>query len=252
MSMGCIEKVSAFFQGVANRDPELAAKHVNPEKYIEHIPHLPDGIEGIKAFVQQVSHEDHRLAVVRTIHDGAFVVAQAQGSMSGRNVFFHVFRFENGLIVEHWGFSAQAGPANKSGHTQADGPAEPKHGEDTERNKALVREYYEAVHIAGEHGKIPQYFSADECVRHEPGVADGVAAFIRDLKVLTQTRSIHEIRLLLGQGDFVFLAAKGTVEGRACVYIDLYRVEAGKLVEHWGFPEEVPAPTAWRNSNGIL
>ena len=63
---------------------------------------------------------------------------------------------------------------------------------------------------------------------------------MRDLKVLTQNRTIDEIRLLLAQGDFVFLAAKGTVEGRPCVYIDLYRVEAAKIVEHWGFPEEVP------------
>jgi hypothetical protein len=50
---------------------------------------------------------------------------------------------------------------------------------------------------------------------------------------------------VLGQGDFVFIAAKGSHEGNPCVYIDLYRVEDGKIAERWGFPEEIlPALTA--------
>ena len=57
------------------------------------------------------------------------------------------------------------------------------------------------------------------------------------MAVLMQHRTIDEIKLLLGQGDLVFIAAKGTHEGNPCLYIDLYRVEDEKLVEHWGFPE---------------
>lgn len=167
-------------------------------------------------------------------------------------MFFDVFKLENGLIVEHWAFSAEAGPPNESGHTQADGPTEPNQHEDGEKNKAIVREYYETVHLAGNHSKVPRYFSGDYCIRHEPNVADGVTAFIRDLAVLTQCRTIEEIRLLLAQGDFVFLVAKGTAEGRPCAYIDLYRVETGKIVEHWGFPQEIPPQREWRNNRGLL
>ena len=75
---------------------------------------------------------------------------------------------------------------------------------------------------------------------------------MRDVEVLMQHRTIDEIELLLGQGDFVFLAAKGTHEGKPCVYIDLYRVENEKVVEHWGFPEMLPPPAEWKNSNGML
>jgi predicted SnoaL-like aldol condensation-catalyzing enzyme len=71
-------------------------------------------------------------------------------------------------------------------------------------------------------------------IRHEPGVRDGVAEFLRDVEVLMQHRTIDEVKLLLGQGDFVFIAAKGTHEGDPCVYINLYRVEDEKIVEHWG------------------
>lgn len=36
---------------------------------------------------------------------------------------------------------------------------------------------------------------------------------------------------------------KGRVDGEGCSYIDLYRVENGKIAECWGFPEK--APTRW-------
>jgi predicted SnoaL-like aldol condensation-catalyzing enzyme len=115
----------------------------------------------------------------------------------------------------------------------------------------VIREYYETVHIAGDHSKIPHYVAADQ-VRHERGVRDGLAAFEPDLEELTKNRTIDEIRFLFGQGDFVFIAAKGTHEGRPCVYIDLYRVENEKIVEHWGFPEAIPPQEQWRNNNGML
>jgi hypothetical protein len=64
----------------------------------------------------------------------------------------------------------------------------------------VIREYYETVHIAGDHSKIPHYVAADQ-VRHERGVRDGLAAFEPDLEELTKNRTIDEIRFLFGQGD---------------------------------------------------
>ena len=42
---------------------------------------------------------------------------------------------------------------------------------------------------------------------------------------------------MLGRGDFVFIAAKGSHESAPCLYIDLYRVEDGKIAERWEFPK---------------
>jgi predicted SnoaL-like aldol condensation-catalyzing enzyme len=50
----------------------------------------------------------------------------------------------------------------------------------------------------------------------------------------------------------VFIAAKGTHEDEPCVYIDLYRVQDDKIVEHWGFPEMVPPQEDLKNDNGML
>jgi len=250
MAGDLIAKASSFIRGLASRDPDLASRYIDSQRYVEHNPLVPEGAIGLKDHVARLPNEG-RLEVIRAFHDGAYVFTQAEGAFLGCNTFFDVFRFENGLIVEHWGFSSEAGPANKSGHTQTDGPIKPLADEDTETNKTLVREYYEAVHLGGGYDKI-QHYVWEGCIRHEPGVADGMAAFVRDLKVLTQNRSIDEIALLLGQNDFVFLVAKGSVEGRPCLYVDLYRAENGKIVEHWGFAGEPPPPGQWRNTNRIV
>ena len=98
---------------------------------------------------------------------------------------------------------------------------------------------------------IPQYVPEDT-IRHEPGVADGLAAFQSDLAILTKDRTIDEIVLVIGEGDFVFLAAKGTHLGDPCVYIDLYRIEDDQMMEHWGFPQQVPPLAERKNDIGML
>ena len=252
MSQSDVEKAITFIQGIATRDPALATRHLSPAGYLEHAPYVAGGADGMRAYVDGLPQMGLPLDVVRTFGDGAHVVVQSHGEVRGRHEFFDVFRFEDGLIVEHWSFGAPGGPPNRSGHTQVDGPTEPASLEATERNKATVREYYETVHIGGNHDRIRRYMSGETQIRHEPGVEDGVTAFERDLAVITRNRTIDEIGLLLGRGDFVFLVARGTHEGRPCLYVDLYRVEAGKLVEHRGFPEAVPPKEERINRNGML
>ena len=252
MAKSEIEKVLTVFAAISNRDADVATKYIHPDRYVQHNPVAADGVEGLRDYLVRLPSEDRHLKVARAFQDGSYVFTQAEGRRSGQRIFFDIFRFEDGLIVEHWAFSEQAAPPNESRHTQTDGPTEARHLSDTEKNKALVREYYETVHVFGDHSKIPHYFAGDHCIRHEPGVRDGVAAFTRDVEVAMQHRTIDEIKLVLGQGDFVFIAANGSLEGYPCVYIDLYRVEGGKIAEHWGFPEKIPPQAEWKNGNGML
>ena len=56
MATSNIEKVLTVFRGLASRDPDLTAKYINPEKYIEHNPHAGDGVEGLKALSWGLRH----------------------------------------------------------------------------------------------------------------------------------------------------------------------------------------------------
>jgi predicted SnoaL-like aldol condensation-catalyzing enzyme len=252
MSMSEIENVLTVLRDIGSGNPDLATGHMNPAKYIEHNPRTADGVDGLREYISRLSKEKSHLKVVRAFQDGPYVFTHGEGLILGQNIFFDIFRFEDSRIVEHWVFSAKAAPPNESGHTQTDGPTQAKLFDDKDKNKAIVREYYETIHISGDHGKIPQYFSGDHCIRHEPGVRDGVTAFQLDLKELVKHRSINEIKFVFGQGDFVFIAAKGSHEDDPCVYIDLYRVEEEKIAERWGFSEEIPPQEEWKNNNGIF
>ena len=250
--MSEIEKVLAMFRGIASGGPDLAAKYAKPETYMQHSPHAADGVEGLRKSIGRFQRENHHLNVVRVFQDGPYVFTHGEGSIDGRGVFFDLFRFEDGLMVELWGFSAKGAHPNRSGHTQTDGPTKAKFLEQTEKNKSIVWDYYQTIHVSGDHSKIPNYFFGDHCIRHEPGVRDGVEAFKGDLAELVKHRTIDEIKFVLGQGDFVFIAAKGSHELAPSVYIDLYRVENEKIAERWGFPEEAPPQAEWKNNNGML
>lgn len=186
--------------------------------------------------------------VVRALEDGPFVVLHGRG---GGRVFFEVFRFEGDRPVERWSFSEPEASPNGSGRTQTDGPFAPRPGEDVESNKALVRDYHRTVDLDGRHDAVRRYLGVDVQLRHEPGVRDGVAAFEADLARLTASRTIDEVMLLAGHGDIAFIAARGTHEGRPCAYADLYRVEGGRLVEHWGFPQEISSWKDCRVGTGV-
>ncbi len=252
MAQSNIDKVLAIFAGISAGDVDLATKYINQTRFLQHNPYAADGVEGLRSFIRQAPRDQLRLAVVRALQDGEYVVTQAKGQRSGKEIFFDIFRFEAGLVVEHWAFSTTDAPPNLSGHTQTDGPTLADLVKDTEKNKSLVRTYYETFHIEGDHSQSERYFSGDHMIRHEPGVRDGVAEFMRDVEVLMQHRTIDEIKVLLGHGNLVFIAAKGTHEKEPCVYIDLYRVEDEKIVEHWGFPEMVPSKDQSKNNNGML
>lgn len=249
MAPGNVAVAVAFLEAVADGDVETVTGLVSSAGFIQHDPSVADGVAGLRNQVDRRMGM-RRPEVVRTLEDGPLVVVHGRDATG--EIFFAVLRVEDGMLAEHWRFEAPSAPPNVSGHTQTDGPLGPDLREDAVRAKALVTNYYETVHIGGRQDKIGDYMSGNRQIRHEPGVRDGVTAFEADLAMLTKNRSIDEIVLLAGQGDLVFIAARGTHEGAPCAYIDLYRVEADQLVEHWGFPQAILPPQASRNDNGLL
>jgi len=52
------------------------------------------------------------------------------------------------------------------------------------------------------------------------------------------------------EGNFVLVMREGSFGGKPTAFFDLFRVEAGKIAEHWDVLQEIPPKEQWKNANG--
>ncbi|HVJ20404.1 MAG TPA: nuclear transport factor 2 family protein [Polyangiaceae bacterium] len=227
---------------------------INPEKYIQHNLAAADGLAGFGALLQQLPKGSARVNTVRVFEDGDFVFSHTDYDFFGPKIGFDVFRFENGKIVEHWD-NLQEKPlkANPSGHTMLDGPTTPTDLDRTEANKALVRAFVDDILVSGRLEKLDGYFAGDGYVQHNPQIADGLSGLGAALEAMARqgiTMKYDKIHRVLGQGNFVLVQSEGAFAGAHSAFYDLFRVENGKIAEHWDTIEAIPPRSEWKNDNG--
>ncbi|BCJ30032.1 ester cyclase [Actinocatenispora sera] len=122
-----------------------------------------------------------------------------------------------------------------------------------ERNKQTVLAFYEAA-INRKDADAAVQLVGDRYVQHNPRIADGVdglRAFVAELRE-TFPQLHAEVRSLLADGDRVVGHVYGVrVPGQpGTAIIDIFRLDDGKLVEHWDVMQPIPAESA--NDNGMF
>ena len=167
---------------------------------------------------------------------------------------FDIFRFdENGKIAEHWDNLASLTAANPSGHTQTDGTMTITDLDKTEENRALVNNFLYDVMQGHNLGKMADYFDGDTYIQHNSNIADGVSGLTDALAALAQQNiqmiytTTHQV---LAEGNYVLAVSEGTYGGVPTAYYDLWRVENGKIAEHWDVMETIADQSTWQNQNG--
>ena len=114
---------------------------------------------------------------------------------------------------------------------------------DTEANKKTVLEFYEAGLNKKDFEAASKYFGP-KYIQHNPGAPDGIEGFKGFLNFLRDKfpNSHSEIKKVFAEGDFVILHVHSVREpgtlGRAIV--DIFRLENGKIVEHWDVAQDIP------------
>lgn len=227
--------------------------YINPNKYIQHNLDVADGLAGFGAVMQNAPEGGFKANVIRAFEDGDYVFTQTEYDFFGPKAGFDVFRFEDGKIVEHWDNLTEITPPNPSGHTQFDGSTELTDLEKTEENKALVKDFITTILINGEMEKLTNYFDGDNYIQHNSNIADGLSGLGAALEALgkqgikMEFGTIHKV---LGQGNFVLAMSEGKFGGKPTAYYDLFRVENGKIAEHWDVMTDIPTKADWKNENG--
>lgn len=247
------DQVVQLLKSIETGDAKPVA-YINPNKYKQHNLMVGDGLAGFGAVLQQLPKDSAKVNIVRVIQDGNYVVTHTEYNFFGPKIGFDVFRFESGKIVEHWD-NLQVTPTspNPSGRTMTDGSAEIKDVNKTAANKKLVRAFVEDILVKGKMDKLAGYFNGDQYLQHNPQIGDGLSGLGAALKALAEqgiTMKYNRIHKVLGEGNFVLVISEGNFAGKPTSFYDLFRVEGGKIAEHWDTMETIPAKAEWKNKNG--
>ena len=227
---------------------------INPNKYIQHNLGAEDGLVGFSKLLSQLPKGSAKVNTVRVFEDGNYVFAHTDYNFFGPKIGFDIFRFEDGKIVEHWdNLQEKQSSPNPSGHTMINGTTEIKDLDKTEANKTLVKNFVEDILVNGKMDKLAGYFNGDNYIQHNPQIADGLSGLGKALEYLATkgiTMKYDTVHKVFGEGNFVLVVSEGLFDGKHTSFYDLFRVEKGKIAEHWDTIEEIPAKENWKNNNG--
>lgn len=227
---------------------------INADKYTQHNLAIGDGLVGFGAALAALPEGSARVNTVRVFQDGAYVFAHTDYNFFGPKIGFDIFRFEDGKIVEHWD-NLQQTPSepNTSGHTMIDGTTELKDLDKTEANKALVEQFVRDVLMGGAPERLTSYFDGDNYIQHNPAIADGLSGLGAALAEMARQgveMTYTHLHKVLGEGNFVLVVSEGQLAGQHVSFYDLFRIEAGKIAEHWDVIEPILPELERKHSNG--
>ena len=246
------EKSSALLESLENGDKSTIA-YINPTSYKQHNLGVADGLEGFGAVLQNAPEGGFKAKVIRSFQDGDYTFSHTIYDFFGPKVGFDIFRYENGQIVEHWDNLSEITAINPSNRTQTDGSTTLSDLDKTNSNKELVKDFVNTVLVNSGFDKMGNYFDGDNYIQHNSMIGDGLSGLGKALEKMAKngiTMVYEKNHIVLGEGNFVLAVSEGKFAGKHTSFYDLFRIENGKIAEHWDVMETIAPTTEHKNSNG--
>lgn len=228
------------------RDAVAVDRWVHPN-YIQHNVGMKDGSGVVRKIVRYI-RDDFRIETHRVVASDNMVALQSTYHGLGPEpvVVFDIFRVDDGRIVEHWdAFRKCAGTVG--GHTTTDGPTEIVDRDRTDENRRLVAGFIEHVLVSEITIDIADYINIDRFRQHNPYMNDGVDGFMAGMATLATMGKKHvyeKLHIVVAEGNFVITVSEGRRGEVLVAFYDLFRVDDGKIVEHWDavlvIPDNIP------------
>jgi predicted SnoaL-like aldol condensation-catalyzing enzyme len=202
------------------------------DPYLQHNPIAMSGVATFKSIMgSYVTSGGFSYQRLRTLADCDLAVVQ--GKYSGTGVIFDMFRLKDGKLMEHWDSDSNQASDSAGSMTLSAGNTEP--------NRAQVLAFIDKVLIGGDHAAINLLLGAS-FVEHRASSGNGAAAFLD--YVTKDSISYTKVHHVIADGNFVFTLSEGKLGSKSYGFYDLFRIEAGAIVEHWDSRRSVPASTA--------
>lgn len=118
-----------------------------------------------------------------------------------------------------------------------------------EVNKQIATTAYQRIFGELDVTAVDEYMSKN-FIQHNPTIADGpegVKALVQMLASQGVPKQKIVFKHAVAEGDIVVLHSRYEMEGKEWRFIDIYRVENGKLAEHWDAMMRMPDERAHNN-----
>lgn len=123
---------------------------------------------------------------------------------------------------------------------------------DIARNTATVKQFYDLAFNQRQPEEAVRRFVGSQYRQHNPNAADGPEPFIGYVKWATTTNPEMrvEFKRFIAEGDLVAVHShvRPSPDARGRAVIDIFRLEDGKIVEHWDVVQDVPETAKNQNT----
>lgn len=122
-----------------------------------------------------------------------------------------------------------------------------------EENKQTVLAFYQAAINDKDHDAASKLLS-HRYIQHNPRIADGHEGFREFVETLRRDfpHLRAEVKRIFAEGDHVIAHVYGVrvPGGPATAIVDIFRLEDGRIAEHWDVMQQIPDEA--QNQNGMF
>ena len=214
--------------------------------FIQHNPWAGDTIHHLKEMLQM----DFGYAPKRWVSDGDIMAYHgyytAPNPLGDKPLLCtDVWRFENGKIQEHWDALNVVSDEQLQKAIAGAGNGEVEVNDETRAaNKATVKRFLDHVLNRGRLVEIDNLIAEDYVYHHEDeGALKGREVLTDHVKNKMGGRMQHDNKLLLASGDLVMAHSHYFGDNERVVF-DWFRLQDGKIAEHWSVEQPIEP---WEN-----
>ncbi len=238
-----------FYSKVLGQGDAGLADEMIKDDYIQHSPTVKTGKSGFMEFLTSLEQlpkpKDPTPPFFRFICDDDLVAVHLSIEFMGqKRAVMDLFRFEDGMLAEHWDASEAIPETSKNQNPVVEGPILVEQPELTRINTLIVKEYVDEVLIAGK--ELWRKYVAEDLIQHNPRLKNGIHA----LRSYYKAHNVESVHNIIGEGNFVVTQSKERYKNLLFVSYDIYRLENKIIAEYWKVKQKIPDKMA--HTNGMI